>query len=67
MKNVSLSELKDKLEECIDYVREHGDSVVVSGPDGDCVRIVPIAKPVDEWKGRPVYKLRDVQYIDFPY
>jgi hypothetical protein len=40
---------------------------VVTGPNGDLVRIVPIPKPIGEWKGRPVYRLKDVQYLDFPF
>jgi hypothetical protein len=24
-------------------------------------------RPIGEWKGRPVFRLKDAQYLDFPY
>jgi len=67
MIKISATEVQNKFDDWVEYVREKEDEIIVTGPDGDLVRIVPIPKPVGEWKGRPVYKLKDVQHLDFPY
>jgi hypothetical protein len=67
MVKVKASQAPSKFNEWVEYVRSKEAAVIVTGPEGDLVRIVPIPKPVGKWKGRKVYKLKDVQYLDFPY
>ena len=67
MVKVPATEVSIKFDEWIEYVRKNDDAVVVTGSDGDLVKIIPIPKPVSEWHGKPVYKLKDVQFLDFPY
>jgi hypothetical protein len=68
MVKMTIDEAGQQFSKLVDYVRGHNDSVVVTGPNGDLVKVVPIPQPVDTWKGRPVYRIEDLQYLDdFPY
>ncbi|HYF48117.1 MAG TPA: hypothetical protein VEJ63_01835 [Planctomycetota bacterium] len=67
MDKITVDEAAKSFEKIVEYVVGHEEAVTVSGPSGDLVRIIPVPKPVGEWKGRPVYKLKDVQHLDYPY
>jgi antitoxin (DNA-binding transcriptional repressor) of toxin-antitoxin stability system len=67
MVKVTVEEAGKRFSELVDYVRQKNESIVVAGPNGELVKIIPIPKPVETWKGRPVYKLEDVQYLDAPW
>jgi hypothetical protein len=68
MKKMTVDEASRQFSDVIDYVRGHQEAVIVTGPNGDLVKVVPIPQPIDTWKGRPVYRIEDLQYLnDFPY
>ena len=58
---------KHPLNEIVDQVRTSKEPVILTGSDGDLVKIVLIPKPIEMFLGRPVYKLGDLQHLDFPY
>ena len=58
---------KQPFSEIIEKVRATRETMVVTGEDGDLVKVVPIPKPIRYFNNRPVYKLSDVQNLDFPY
>ena len=58
---------KRPFKDIIDEVRTTQEPIVVTDSEGDLVKVVPVPKPVRHFKGRPVYKLGDVQNLDFPY
>jgi len=58
---------KKSVADLIELVRNKFEEMVVSGPDGDLVRVVPVPKPVYFYKGKPVYRLEDAQYLDFEW
>jgi hypothetical protein len=55
------------LSDAVKLVCGSHETLIVAGPDGELARVVPIPKPVRTFKGRPVYRLEDVRYLDFPY
>ena len=67
MVKIDVTDAQQHFTEVVDMVRDKNETVVVTGPDGELVKIVPVPKPIDSWKGRPVYRAADVQYLDFPY
>ena len=65
---VSMSEAKrQSFGEVAEQVCATHEPVIVTGPDGDMVKLVPVPKPVEHYKGRPVYDIDDAQHLDFPY
>lgn len=68
MKRVRLEdEGKKPFRDVVQGVCAEHEAWIVSGPDGDLVRVLPVPKPVRFHKGRPVYRLEDMQFLDFPY
>jgi prevent-host-death family protein len=67
MVKLTVEEAGRRFSELVDLVSQKKESVVVSGPSGELVRIIPVPKPVGDFKGRPVYKIEDVQYLDAPW
>lgn len=68
MVRVSISEARQRsFGELAEQVSATQEVVVVTGPQGDMARLVPIPKPVGRYKGRPVYDIDDAQRLDFPY
>ena len=68
MVRVSMKEArKHSLGEMAEQVSVTHEPVVVTGPEGDMVKLVPVPKPVEHYKGRPVYDIDDAQHLDFPY
>ena len=68
MVKMTMDEAVHKFSKVVDYVRDHNEAVVVTGPSGDLVKVIPIPHPIDTWKGRPVYRIEDIQFLDdFPY
>ena len=67
MIKIAINEASQQFEKLVEQVQQKNEPVVVTGPSGDMVRIIPVPKPVSHWKGRPVYRLQDVQYLDAPW
>src|SRR5208283_3314718 len=68
MVRMSLGEARQRsLGEAAEQVCASKEALAVMGPDGEMVRLVPVPKPVRQCKGRPVYRLDDVQHFEFPY
>ena len=68
MVRVSMAEARQRsLGEMAEKVSATHEEVVVTGPDGDMVKLVPVPKLVELYKGRPVYDIDDAQHLDFPY
>ncbi|HEY3324794.1 MAG TPA: hypothetical protein VGP72_30355 [Planctomycetota bacterium] len=68
MVRVSIAEAKQhSFGEMAEQVSTSHEEIVVTGPDGDMVKLVPVPKPVEHYKGRPVYNIDDAQHLDFPF
>jgi hypothetical protein len=68
MVTVSLAEARQRaLADIVEQVCASNEALMVTGPDGELAKVVPVPKPVRQFKGRPVYRLEDAQHLDFPY
>jgi hypothetical protein len=68
MVRVSILEARQKsFGEMAEQVSATHEGIIVTGPDGDMVKLVPVPRSVEEYKGRPVYDIDDAQHLDFPY
>jgi hypothetical protein len=68
MVKMSLEEAQSQiLGKVVERVSATREPVVVTGPNGDLAKVIPVPKPVGVFKGRPVYKLEDLEQLDFPY
>lgn len=67
MIKLTVQEAGKRFDNLVEEVHNKKEPVVVTGPTGDLVRIVPVPKPVGQFKGRPVYRIEDVQYLDAPW
>ncbi|MGD0089151.1 MAG: hypothetical protein ABSE73_04465 [Planctomycetota bacterium] len=50
-----------------EQVSSSHEEIVVAGPDGEMVKLLPVPKPVGQYKARPVYDIDDAQHLDFPF
>jgi hypothetical protein len=50
----------------LEHVVNDNGPVIVVGPKGRLVRISPIPKPLYYFKGHPVYRSEDLQYLGIP-
>jgi len=57
------------LENVVHKVCDSNQPVTVTADNGDAVKIIPIPKPVEYFKGKPVYRLEDAKYmyLDCPW
>ncbi|MEI6232082.1 MAG: hypothetical protein WCT04_03460 [Planctomycetota bacterium] len=51
------------LESVVRSVCNLNHAVTVTADNGDSVKIIPVPKPVEYFKGRPVYRLEDAKYL----
>ncbi|HLX61039.1 MAG TPA: hypothetical protein VKX17_07130 [Planctomycetota bacterium] len=51
------------LETVIKSVCGTNSPITISSDDGNAVKVIPVPKPVEFFKGRPVYRLEDAKYL----
>ncbi|HYG77576.1 MAG TPA: type II toxin-antitoxin system Phd/YefM family antitoxin [Planctomycetota bacterium] len=67
MKKVTLEQARNSFDTLVKEVSDMKESVEITLPGGEQVRLVPIPQPIGTWKGRPIYKADDAQHLDKPY
>ena len=55
---ISVEEAVKDFKKILDHVVQENDPVIITGPDGQLVRISPVPKPLYFYKGHPVYRRR---------
>ena len=64
--DISIEKAAQDLRAVLDHVVAKNDPITVVGPTGRLVRIVPVPKPILYFKGHPVYRPEDLQYLGIP-
>jgi prevent-host-death family protein len=69
MEKITFQHAREKFDELFDKVSAKHQPVEVTSPNGESVKIIPVPKPIRYWKGKPVYRAEDVQFLypEFPF
>lgn len=51
------------LENVLRRVCHSNQPVTVTAENGDAVKVIPVPKPIEYFKGKPVYRLEDAKYL----
>ncbi|MEI6234695.1 MAG: hypothetical protein WCT04_16690 [Planctomycetota bacterium] len=66
---IELDQAYAKLDEVAQEVCASNSPMTIKTKGGDEVKIIPVPKPIRFFKGKPVYRLEDTQYLylDYPW
>jgi prevent-host-death family protein len=69
MEKITVQKATESFSEIFEQVSAKHEPIEVTSPSGESVKIIPVPKPVRFWKGKPVYRPEDVQFLypDYPF
>ncbi len=66
MERISVVEAEQNLAALVEKIVLTPEPVVITNAQGDAAKIIPIPKPIKVVNGRPIYNLKDMQFLDVP-
>ena len=67
MEKMTIDQARERFDDLISAVRTTKQPIVVTGPNGDLVKVVPIPEPAYYYKGRPVYTKAQLAQMESAY
>jgi hypothetical protein len=66
-KEITIEKASENFQEVFETVQATKKPITVKAPDGTSVRILPVPQPIGMFKGKPIYKAEDIQFVGAPW